>query len=165
MTLVSPRRKLIGLMGWLVLCFAVSAVGAIASAGATAFYKGLSQPIWAPPPWVFGPVWTALYALMGIAAWLVWREGGFGAQRRALLVFLAQLGVNALWSWLFFAWHWGAWALADIGLMWLLIVGTIALFWRVSRLAAWLLAPYLVWVSFAAALNFSLWRLNSQLLG
>ncbi len=165
MTLLSKRQKVIGLIGWLALCFAVSAVGAIASINAGAFYGELTQPAWAPPPGVFGPVWTALYALMGIAAWLVWRENGFRAQRSALLLFLAQLGINALWSWLFFAWHLGAWALADIALMWLIIVGTMVLFWRVRPVAGLLLAPYLAWVSFAAALNFSLLRLNPHVLG
>jgi len=102
---------------------------------------------------------------MGIAAWLVWRTGGFRANRSALTLFLVQLAVNGLWSWLFFAWHRGGLAFADIVLLWLLIVAIFVSFWRVSPLAGALLIPYLLWVSFAAALNFSVWQLNPQVLG
>jgi tryptophan-rich sensory protein len=114
---------------------------------------------------VFAPVWTTLYALMGIAAWLVWRVDGFRAYRSALTFFLVQLAINALWSWLFFAWHFGALAFADIVVLWLLIIATIVSFWRVRPLAGALLVPYLLWVSFAAVLNFSVWQLNPQVLG
>jgi tryptophan-rich sensory protein len=145
--------------------FAASAVGAVASIQAKSFYSQLAQPDWSPPPEVFGPVWTVLYALMGISAWLVWRRGGFGANRQALTLFLLQLAFNALWSWLFFAWHRGVLALADVLVLWIFIVATLVAFWRVSRLAGALLIPYLLWVSFAATLNFSLWQLNPQVLG
>lgn len=158
-------KAALGLAGWLVLSFAASAIGAVASIQAKTFYGQLSQPEWAPPPWVFGPVWTLLYALMGIAAWLVWRSGGFRAQRHALTLFLVQLAFNALWSWLFFAWRMGAVAFADILLLWLLIAATLVMFWRVRPLAGALLVPYLLWVSFAGALNLSLWQLNPQILG
>jgi benzodiazapine receptor len=154
-----------GLVGWLALSFATAAIGAVASRGAPDFYASLAQPAWAPPASVFGPVWTVLYALMAIAAWLVWREGGFARARTALTLFVAQLIVNALWSWLFFAWHRGALAFVDIVLLWLLIVATVAAFWRIRPLAGALLLPYLAWVSFAAALNFSVWRMNPSLLG
>jgi benzodiazapine receptor len=102
---------------------------------------------------------------MGVAAWLVWRRGGFRAHRSALSLFLVQLVINALWSWLFFAWHRGALAFFDIGLLWLLIVATVVFFWRARPVAGALLLPYLLWVSFAAALNFSVWQLNPQFLG
>ena len=102
---------------------------------------------------------------MGIAAWLVWRVGGFRAARTALTFFLVQLAVNALWSWLFFGWHQGALAFADIVLLWVLIVVTLIAFWRISALAGALLIPYLLWVSFATALNYSVWQLNPQILG
>lgn len=161
----AAQRPLLGLIGWVVVSFAASAVGAAASVQARSFYGGLEQPAWAPPPWVFGPVWTVLYGLMAIAAWLVWRAGGFRAQRVALLFFLAQLALNALWSWLFFAWRLGALAFADILLLWLFIVATLVAFWRVRPLAGALLAPYLLWVSFAAALNHALWQLNPEVLG
>jgi tryptophan-rich sensory protein len=136
----------------------------VASIQAKSFYSQLAQPEWAPPPWVFGPVWTVLYALMGIAAWLVWRSRGFRANRQALTLFLLQLAFNALWSWLFFAWHLGIMALADVLVLWILIVATLVSFWRVRPLAGALLIPYLLWVSFASALNFSLWQLNPQVL-
>ena len=162
---LSMQKQILGLVGWLVLSFAASAIGAVASIQAASFYAQLAQPVWAPPPWVFGPVWTVLFALMGIAAWLVWRCGGFCSNRQALVLFLVQLAFNALWSWLFFAWHRGALALADILVLWILIVATLVSFWRVRPLAGALLIPYLLWVSFAAVLNYSLWHLNPQVLG
>jgi len=161
----STPKQIIGLLGWLAISFVAAGVGAMASIHADSFYGQLVQPTWAPPSSVFGPVWTILYGLMGIAAWLVWRTGGFRANRSALTLFLVQLAVNALWSWLFFAWHRGGLAFADIVLLWLLIVATFVSFWRVSPLAGALLIPYLLWVSFAAALNFSVWQLNPQVLG
>ena len=154
-----------GLVGWLVVSFAASAVGVVASIKAKSFYSQLARPDWAPPPGVFGPVLTVLYTLMGVAAWLVWRSGGFRANRQALTLFLLQLAFNALWSWLFFAWNLGVMALVDVLVLWLLIVATLVSFWRVSPLAGALLIPYLLWVSFASALNFSLLQLNSQVLG
>jgi tryptophan-rich sensory protein len=162
---MSKTKQLLGLAGWLVLSFAASAVGALASIQAQSFYGQLVQPAWAPPPWVFGPVWTVLYALMAVAAWLVWRNGGFRSHRFALSLFLVQLVFNALWSWIFFAWKGGALAFADIVLLWVLIVATLFSFWRIRPLAGALLVPYLLWVSFAAALNFALWQLNPQVLG
>jgi tryptophan-rich sensory protein len=161
---LSKQKQVMGLVGWLVVSFAASDVGAVASIQAKSFYSQLAQPEWAPPPWVFGPVWTVLYALMGIAAWLVWRSRGFRANRQALTLFLLQLAFNALWSWLFFAWHLGIMALADVLVLWILIVATLVSFWRVRPLAGALLIPYLLWVSFASALNFSLWQLNPQVL-
>jgi tryptophan-rich sensory protein len=101
---------------------------------------------------------------MGVAAWLVWRERGFAHARGALGLFILQLGVNALWSWLFFGWHRGGWALADILLLLVLIVATMVAFARIRLLAAWLLAPYLLWVCFATALNYSVWQRNLPLL-
>lgn len=161
----STQKQFMGLAGWLLLSFAAAALGGIASAQAQSFYAQLTQPAWAPPPWVFGPVWTVLYTMMAIAAWLVWRDGGFRKNRGALSLFLVQLAANALWSWLFFAWQLGRFAFADIMLLWVLIIATIVCFWRVRALAGALLIPYLLWVSFAAALNYSLWQLNPQILG
>ena len=161
----SKLRQTLGLIGWFIVSFATSAVGAVASIQAKSFYGQLVQPEWAPPSYVFGPVWTVLYALMAIAAWLVWRSGGFHSNRIALSLFLVQLALNALWSWLFFAWQLGALAFVDIVVLWVLIVATLVAFWRVRPLAGAFLIPYLLWVSFAAALNYSLWQLNPQLLG
>ena len=165
MTALTTKQKFLGLAAWLVVSFAASAVGAVATIRASEFYGELMQPAWAPPAAVFGPVWTVLYALMGIAAWLVWQSGGLQKQRLAIGLFLAQLAVNALWSWLFFAWSLGALAFIDILFLITLVVATIICFWRVRPLAGLLLVPYLLWISFAAALNYSIWHLNPQVLG
>jgi len=149
---MSYAKQIIGLFGWLLLSFAAAMIGA-AAVQAASFYQQLAQPSWAPPSSVFGPVWSLLYALMGIAAWLVWRGGGWRRHRSALALFVIQLALNALWSWLFFAWHHGALAFADIVLLWLLIAATLIGFWRVRPLAGALLLPYLCWVSFASALT------------
>lgn len=149
----------------LAVTFCAAAAGGIASADAPGFYQQLTLPAWAPPAGAFGPVWTVLYLLMGIAAWQVWRVAGVERARAAFVLFLAQLVANGLWTWLFFAWRQGAWAFAEILLLLVLIVATIAAFGRHSRLAAALLVPYLLWVGFATALTFSSWQLNPQLLG
>jgi tryptophan-rich sensory protein len=162
MTSRSPSSQWAGLLGWLFAAFATGAVGAIASVDAAAFYAQLSKPSWAPPAWLFGPVWSTLYALMGVAAWLVWRSSGFKAV--ALGLFGAQLAANALWSWLFFAWHRGALAAVEVLVLLALIVATVAAFWRNSRLAALLLVPYLLWVSLASVLTWAVWRSNPGLL-
>lgn len=164
MTRASASRQIIGLLGWLVLSFTAAAIGAVASADAGAFYAQLVRPGWAPPQWLFAPVWTLLYTLIAVAAWLVWREHGFRGARTALTVFIVQLAVNALWSWVFFVWREGGLAVAEVLLLWCLIVATIAMFRRLHAIAAVLLLPYLAWVTFAAALTFSTWRLNPNLL-
>lgn len=161
----SAATQGIGLAGWLLASFAAAAVGGLASVNAAGFYGQLAQPPWAPPAWLFGPVWSVLFTLMGVSAWLVWRDHGFRGAGAALTLYIAQLLANALWSWLFFAWRQGAFAFAEIVVLWLLIAGTMFCFWRLHRLAALLLLPYLAWVSFAAALNLALWRLNPGLLG
>lgn len=161
----STPAQLFGLLGWLLVSFCTGAIGGLGSVNAAGFYGRLVQPSWAPPAWLFGPAWSLLYVLMGVAAWLVWREHSFRGARPALALFAVQLVANALWSWLFFAWQLGAAAFAEIVLLWLLIAATVALFWRLHRLAALLLLPYLAWVSFAAALNLALWRLNPAVLG
>jgi benzodiazapine receptor len=160
-----PKRQWLGLLGWLAVTFAAAALGSVASMDSGDFYARLARPSWAPPSSVFGPVWTVLYALMAVAAWLVWRIGGFANARAALALFLAQLAVNALWSWLFFAWRRGALAAADIVLLDVLVLATIVAFWRHRPLAGALLLPYLAWVAFATALNVAVWRMNPQWLG
>jgi tryptophan-rich sensory protein len=149
------------LAGWLLLCFVAAAAGAVASAGAGEFYASLQRPAWAPPASVFAPVWTALYALMGVAAWLAWRRAGFA---RAHWLFIAQLVANALWTWLFFAWRQGALAFVEVLVLWVLVAATAAAFYRIRPLAAALLLPYLAWVTFAAFLTFSVWQRNPALL-
>lgn len=161
-----PRTKqIVGLVAWLIVTFIAAAIGGAASIQAGPFYSQLIRPAWAPPSSVFGPVWTVLYAMMGIAAWLVWRAADSRATRVPIALFLVQLVLNALWSWLFFRWHHGALAFADILLLGVSIVATTVAFWRIRRLAGALLIPYLAWVSFAAALNYSVWQLNPQILG
>jgi tryptophan-rich sensory protein len=151
-------RQVTALAGWVLLCFAAAALGGLFMPGD--WYASLRKPSWNPPGWVFGPVWTVLYTMMAVAAWLVWRRGGFAAQRRPLTLFLVQLALNAAWTPLFFGLHWPGVAFAEMLFLWLAIGATLLAFRPVSRVAAWLLAPYLAWVSFAAALNFTLWRLN-----
>lgn len=146
----------------MALTFVAAALGAAASVEAGSFYLSLLRPAWAPPPGVFGPVWSILYVLMGVAAWLVWRQR---ASRAALSLFVAQLALNALWSWLFFKWHHGGLAFADIAILWALIVATLIAFWRIRPVAGALLIPYLLWVTFAAFLNYSVWQVNPQVLG
>ena len=158
MTSRRTSTQVAGLAGWLLLTFAAAAIGAAASVNAGAFYSALNRPSWAPPAWLFGPVWTALYSAMAVSAWLVWRKQGFRGARLALTLFVAQLAVNALWSWLFFVWHQGALAFAEILTLLALIVATAVAFRRVSAAAALLLLPYLAWVAFASALMFKVWR-------
>lgn len=162
---LTKQKQIVGLVGWLFVVFIAAAIGGAASVQAGPFYAQLVRPDWAPPASVFGPVWTVLYALMGISAWLVWRVGGFRVVKTALTLFLGQLALNALWSWLFFGWHRGALAFIDILLLWAFIVATVIAFWRIRPLAGALLVPYLLWVSFASALNYSVWQLNPQVLG
>jgi len=145
----------VGLVGWLVLCFAAAAVGARYKPGA--WYAGLRKPAWNPPNWLFAPVWTLLYAMMAVAAWLVWRDAGLS---REITLFVVQLLLNAAWTWLFFGLKRPGLAFVEIVALWLAILGTLVVLWSVRPLAALLLAPYLAWVTFAAALNAALWRLN-----
>jgi tryptophan-rich sensory protein len=156
---------MLGLAAWLLASFAAAAVGGVASAQAGDFYQMLERPAWAPPGWVFAPVWTVLYALMGVAAWLVWRERGFSGAPAALSLFLAQLALNALWTWLFFAWRLGAAAFVEVLVLLAAILLTLGMFWRVRALAGVLLVPYAAWVTFASALTYAVWQLNPARLG
>lgn len=144
-----------GLAGWVLLAFAASASGAFFSPGE--WYATLNKPSFNPPGWVFGPVWTALYTMMGVSAWLVWRRGN---ARGALALWLLQLSFNAAWTPVFFGLHWMGVALAVIIAMWLAILATMLAFRRHSRPATLLLAPYLLWVGFATVLNAALRQLN-----
>lgn len=151
-------RCVLGLIGWLLLCFGAAWFGS--QFPPDEWYARLIKPSWNPPNWIFGPVWTALYTMMAVAAWLVWRRGGFSLHALPLGSFLIQLVLNALWSWLFFGLKNPGLAALEIIALWLSIAATLLMFRNPSPLAAWLLAPYLAWVSFATALNFTLWRLN-----
>lgn len=163
--MLPKKSQILDLIVWTIVCFGVAAIGAAASINAASFYTELVRPSWAPPSAWFGPVWSSLFLIMSIAAWLVWRQRGFRGAPGALALFLIHLPFNALWSWLFFYWHLGAIAFIDVLVLWLLIAVTLRFFWRESRLAGILLLPYLLWVSFAVVLNYSIWQLNPQLLG
>lgn len=150
-------KGVLALVAWIALSFAAAAAGGVASIRAPEFYRTLAKPSWAPPPNVFGPVWTILYLLMGISAWLVWRERGWTGGHT---LFCVQLAVNALWTWLFFAWRKGALAFADILLLDCLVVAMTVVFWQTSALAGVLLLPYLAWIGFASNLNRAIWQMN-----
>ena len=151
----------IALLFWLVLCFAVATVSGSSTAREVAgWYRSLVRPAIAPPNWVFGPVWTLLYVLMAVAAWRVALAPPSAVRTWGLLFFLVQLALNFAWSWIFFRMHAIGAALAEVLLLWLLIGATTLLFARAAPLAAWLLAPYWAWVSFAGILNAAFWRLN-----
>jgi translocator protein len=155
---VTVRRPWLGLAGWLIACFGAASLGVLFGPGE--WYASLRKPSWNPPNWIFAPVWSLLYVMMAFAAWLVWRRGGFAKQIRPLTLFLIQLILNALWTSLFFGLHSPRLAFVEIVLLWIGIMATLLAFYRVSIVAAGLLVPYLAWVSFAAFLNMTLWRLN-----
>lgn len=154
-------------MKWLVLaaflaaCFAVAALGGwFTSLGMPEWYMGLRKPAWNPPSWLFGPVWTALYIAMAVAAWLVWKEAGLDGATAALSLFVVQLALNLAWSGIFFALRSPGWALVEIAVLWLAILVTTVLFFRHSTWAGALMVPYLLWVGFASVLNTAIVRLN-----
>lgn len=152
------RGGFVSLAVFLLIVFAAAGLGAIGSREAPQVYGQLALPPWAPPASVFGPVWTLLYALMAVAAWLVWRAPG--RHTTALALFAVQLAANVLWSWLFFAWRSGALASFDVLLLLALVAATAIAFWRVRPWAGALLLPYLAWVAFASALTVSVWQRN-----
>lgn len=147
------------LVGWLALCFSASAGAVFVST--EGWYAQLQKPEWNPPAWVFAPIWSTLYVMMAVSAWLVWRDGGWRKQGRTLGLFLVQWLLNALWTPLFFGMHLTGVALFEITLLWVVLAATLWTFWRVNKLAGALLVPYLAWVSVATVLNFTIWRLNA----
>jgi translocator protein len=152
-------RSVAVLVIFLVVAFAAAAIGAAFPPGD--WYAGLVKPSWNPPSWLFAPVWTALYVMMAVTAWLVWRQGSAPAVRAALFAWVVQLALNAAWSWLFFGLHRPGLAFAELVVLWLAILVTVVLAWRVAPTAGALLLPYLAWVTFAGMLNVTLWRLNA----
>lgn len=158
---VTAGRSILALAGFLLLSLAAGAIGGRATYPAIpGWYQSLEKPSWTPPEWLFGPAWTTLYIFMGVAAWLVWRHGGWRSQKRPLTLFVVQVVLNALWSLLFFGMRNPALGLVEIVVLWIAILATLLAFWKVSRLAGGLMVPYLAWVTFATALNFAIWRLN-----
>ncbi|MDA1314761.1 MAG: tryptophan-rich sensory protein [Acidobacteria bacterium] len=155
-------RNYLILVVLVTICLAVGFVGSLATrTSVDTWYAGLSKPAWTPPNWVFGPVWTLLYILMAVAAWLVVRQSVLRESRLAIFAFGVQLVLNLAWSFLFFWLRVPGIAFFEIWVLWTAILVTVVLFFRVSATAGWLMAPYLVWVSYAAALNFAIWRMNT----
>lgn len=151
----------VSLVCWIVGCEAIGLIGARwTTREIPAWYRGLRKPSFNPPNWVFGPVWTTLYLLMAVAAWRVQYSPSSTLREISLAAFLVQLGLNLLWTWIFFHHHAIRAALVEIALLWLTIALTLALFARVDAVAAALLVPYLLWVSFASVLNAAIARLN-----
>jgi benzodiazapine receptor len=153
----STSARWLGLAAFSAVVTAVALIGSLAVTGTSTEYASLQRPSWAPPSWLFGPVWTALYAMIAVSGWLVWRRVGIGS---ALLPYLAQLLLNAIWTPLFFGLGAYGWALVDVVVLWAVIAANVVVFWRLSRRAALLLVPYWLWVTFATALNASIWLLN-----
>lgn len=154
-------RDLLALAGFVVLCLAVAAAGgAVTSTSVDTWYAALAKPAFTPPDRVFGPVWTLLYLMMALAAWRVWRLGGTREVRAALGLWALQLALNLTWSYVFFGARMIGAALAEIAVLLVAIVATLALFWRLDRVAGALLVPYAAWVAFAMLLNAALWQLN-----
>lgn len=152
------------LIGCIAICQAAGIIGSIFTAQSVrTWYTTLQKPAFSPPNWLFAPVWITLYTMMGIALYLVWRKSeSTDVPSVVFIVFAVQLGLNALWSFVFFGLRSPFWGVVEITMLWLAIITVIILFWKVSQYAALLLVPYLLWVSFAALLNFSLWRLNPE---
>jgi tryptophan-rich sensory protein len=154
-------RNLVALAGFVALCFAVAAAGgAVTATSVETWYAGLAKPPFNPPDWVFGPVWTALYLMIAVAGWRVWRRRSESGAWLALGAWGVQLSLNLSWSMLFFGAQMIGAALVEIAVLLAAILITAALFWRIDRIAGVLLVPYAAWVGFATVLNAALWRLN-----
>ena len=154
-------RNSAALAGFLALCLAVAAAGgAVTATSVGTWYAGLAKPAFNPPDWMFAPVWTTLFVMMAFAAWRVWRARGLAGARGALGAWLLQLALNLGWSLLFFGARMIGAALVEVVVLLAAILATLALFWRIDRVAGALLVPYAAWVAFATLLNAALWRLN-----
>jgi translocator protein len=153
----------------LVIAVAIPiAVGAISGfftvTGVQSWYQTINKPSWNPPNWIFGPVWTTLYVMMGIALYLIWKSDSSDMLKKtAIILFAVQLTLNFFWSFIFFNQEQPGWALVEIIVMWVFILVTIFAFAQVSKPAAWLLVPYISWVSFATILNYTIWKLNAPI--
>jgi translocator protein len=155
------RESWISLMPFIVVCFAAASVGSfITNTSVNTWYAQLRKPDWTPPNWIFGPVWTTQYVLMAVSAWLVWRTTEWSVAKSALILFGIQVALNTLWTLLFFGLREVRLAFVEIMLLWMMVVATVVSFLPLSRLAAWLLLPYLLWIGFASYLNFRIWQIN-----
>lgn len=162
MSLLNQRhRDIAGLLAFLVICLGISVAGGAATASSVGtWYQTLQKPSFNPPNWLFAPVWTALYIMIAVAGWRVWRAHGLRGARAAMALFAVQLALNLAWSFLFFGYRMIGAALIEIILLLMAILVTTVLFWKRDRLAGMLFVPYAGWVAFATILNFALWRLN-----
>lgn len=152
----------IGLVLWVGVCLGAGGIGSLLTQPSIpTWYESLAKPSWTPPNWIFAPVWTALYIMMGTAAWLVWRQAGFAKARFQLALFGIQLLLNVAWSGVFFGLQRPGLAFLEIVVLWCAICATMMAFWRTNRVAGWLLLPYLAWVTYASSLNFAIWRMNA----
>jgi translocator protein len=149
-------------VGFLAVCLLAGILGgAVTAQSISEWYPLINKPSWNPPSWIFGPVWTTLYVLMAMAAWLVWRQGmRFSGVKLALILFFVQLALNALWPFVFFGAHEIGLAFLNIMLLWAVLALTISAFFSISMWAGLLMLPYIAWVSFAAFLNYTIWQLN-----
>lgn len=155
-------RSALVFIGFLVAVIAAASLGAFfTGAGVRDWYPSLAKPSWTPPAWIFGPVWTTLYLSIAVAGFLAWRRSTVAGARWTMAFFALQLVLNAAWSWVFFGLRQPGWAFLEILILWAAILASTLSFFRVSRAAGWLFVPYLLWVTFAAALNFAIWRLNN----
>ena len=158
----SLLQQCVGLAVFVLICFAAAGLGGLVTASAIPnWYAGIAKPTWNPPNWIFGPVWSCLYLMMAVSAWLVWRQAGLAVAKLPLALFAIQLALNSLWSVLFFGLHSPGMAAVEIILLWAAILATLIAFWKRSQWAGGLLVPYLAWVSFGAVLNVAIWRLNA----
>ena len=150
--------KTVGLIIWIIICFIPAIIGS--QFGPGDWYQALNKPEWNPPNWIFGPVWTLLYILMGISVWIVWKNYGFKTAAIPICFFILQLILNALWSWFFFGLENVSLAFVDIAALWTFILVTQIMFWKLNTWSGVLLLPYIAWVSFATVLNYNIWQLN-----
>jgi translocator protein len=155
---MTTTQAILGALGFLVLTFGAVWVGS--RFPPDEWYRRLIKPSWNPPNWIFPPVWTVIYLLMAVAAWLVWMRFGIAGAILPLALFVFQLLLNAAWTWLFFGCHRPDLALLDIVVLWIAILTTLIAFWRLELLAGVVLIPYLAWVSFATILNWKIWLIN-----
>lgn len=157
----SLPQQIVGLLISLLVCFAAGGIGGLATTqGLETWYDTLNKPEWNPPNWIFAPVWTTLYCLMGIAVWWVWRAAAWQQVRKTIILFAVQLVLNSVWSLIFFGLQNPGAALIEIVVLWIAIAATTTRFFRHSAVAGGLMSPYLLWVSFALFLNFTIWNLN-----
>lgn len=150
--------KVFGLIIWIIICFVPAVIGS--QFGPGDWYQSLAKPNWNPPNWIFGPVWTLLYLFMGISVWIIWKDYGLRTAAIPIGFFIAQLILNALWSWFFFGLENVGLAFIDIIALWTLILITMIMFWKLNTWSGVLLVPYIAWVSFATVLNYNIWQLN-----